>query len=169
MTTAETMFALIGYAMGKTASAPAVAAEEIQALYDLSVFHDMAHLVCSGLDRAGLMPEGEAYAPLVKAFRKQKKLAVFRAENIAYEYGRLRKVLGDAGIDYMPLKGSILRGYYPEGWMRTSCDIDLLVHYRNLVRYKKLQIEFKWVPSHGGHPWNEVCDNLCAEALYGIS
>ena len=48
-------------------------------------------------------------------------------------------------------------------------DIDLLVHYRNLVRYKKLQIEFKWVPSHGGHPWNEVCDNLCAEALYGIS
>ena len=52
---------------------------------------------------------------------------------------------------------------------RNKPDIDLLVHYRNLVRYKKLTIEFKWVPSHGGHPWNEVCDNLCAEALYGIS
>ncbi len=48
-------------------------------------------------------------------------------------------------------------------------DIDLLLRYRQLVRYKKLTIEFQWVPSHGGHRWNEVCDNLCAEALAAAS
>lgn len=48
-------------------------------------------------------------------------------------------------------------------------DIDLLVRYRQLVRYKKLTIEFQWIPSHGGHQWNEVCDNLCAEALSAAS
>ena len=48
-------------------------------------------------------------------------------------------------------------------------DIDLLVRYRQLVRYKKLTIEFQWIPSHGGHQWNEVCDNLCAEALSASS
>lgn len=44
-------------------------------------------------------------------------------------------------------------------------NIDLLVHYKQLVRQKKLKIEFKWIPSHGGHKWNELCDSLCTEAL----
>ena len=33
----------------------------------------------------------------------------------------------DAGIDYIPLKGSVLREYYRNPPMRTSCDIDILV------------------------------------------
>lgn len=44
-------------------------------------------------------------------------------------------------------------------------DKDLLVLYKQKVRQKKLTIEFKWVPSHGGQAWNEHCDNLCTEAL----
>ncbi|MBO4954226.1 MAG: nucleotidyltransferase family protein, partial [Clostridia bacterium] len=30
-------------------------------------------------------------------------------------------------IDFMPLKGAVIRQYYPEPWMRTSCDIDIHV------------------------------------------
>jgi ribonuclease HI len=44
-------------------------------------------------------------------------------------------------------------------------DKDLLVHYKQLVRAKKLTIEFTWVRSHIGHTWNELCDSLCTEAL----
>ena len=44
-------------------------------------------------------------------------------------------------------------------------DKDLLVHYKQLVRAKKLTIEFTWVRSHIGHTWNEHCDSLCTEAL----
>ena len=55
-------------------------------------------------------------------------LAVYRYEKINYELGRLRKVLNEAKIPFIPLKGSVLRRYYPEPWMRTSCDIDVLVH-----------------------------------------
>lgn len=32
------------------------------------------------------------------------------------------------------LKGSVLRNFYPEPWMRTSCDIDVLVHEEDLSR-----------------------------------
>lgn len=37
-----------------------------------------------------------------------------------------------AEIPFLPLKGSVIRKYYPEPWMRTSCDIDVLVHEKNL-------------------------------------
>lgn len=35
-------------------------------------------------------------------------------------------------ISYVPLKGSVLRDLYPEPWMRTSCDIDILVHENDI-------------------------------------
>ena len=44
-------------------------------------------------------------------------------------------------------------------------DIDLLLEYKRIVRYRKLNIEFQWIKSHGGHKWNELCDGLCTEAL----
>ena len=44
-------------------------------------------------------------------------------------------------------------------------DQDLLLRYKQLVKRKKLLIEFKWVRSHIGHSWNELCDSLCTEAL----
>ena len=34
----------------------------------------------------------------------------------------------------MPLKGAVLRNYYPEPWLRTSCDIDILVAEEDLER-----------------------------------
>ena len=36
-------------------------------------------------------------------------------------------MLENAHIRHMPLKGSVIRGYYPEPWMRTSADIDMLI------------------------------------------
>lgn len=44
-------------------------------------------------------------------------------------------------------------------------DMDLLILYKQLVRLKKIQVEFEWVRSHIGHDWNELCDSLCTEAL----
>ena len=44
-------------------------------------------------------------------------------------------------------------------------DIDLLLSYKQLIRRKKILVEFKWVRSHIGHDWNEICDSLCTETL----
>lgn len=40
----------------------------------------------------------------------------------------------EAEIPYLPLKGSVIKDLYPEPWMRTSCDIDILVHEEDLDR-----------------------------------
>ncbi len=98
--------------------------EELVKLYKLSKSHDLAHLVGDALTKNNLIGDGEIKAK----FQKQIMLAVYRYEKINYELGRLRKVLNEAEIPFIPLKGSVLRRYYPEPWMRTSCDIDVLVH-----------------------------------------
>ena len=104
--------------------------EELVKLYKLSKSHDLAHLVGDALIKNGLIGDGEIKAK----FQKQIMLAVYRYEKINYELGRLRKVLNEAQIPFIPLKGSVLRRYYPEPWMRTSCDIDVLVHESDLER-----------------------------------
>lgn len=41
---------------------------------------------------------------------------------------RIRNVLDDEGIPYILLKGAVLRSLYPDYVLRTSTDIDILVH-----------------------------------------
>ena len=98
--------------------------ELLEQLYRISKSHDLAHIVGSALDDAGLLPEGE----LAEKFRSQCFAAVFRHERMQYEYERICETLEKAGVDFMPLKGPIIRAYYPKPWQRTSCDIDILVH-----------------------------------------
>ena len=44
-------------------------------------------------------------------------------------------------------------------------DVDLLLMYKQMVRRKKLLIEFQWVSSRSGAAWHEHCDRLCTETL----
>ena len=87
--------------------------EELAKLYKLSKSHDLAHLVGDALIKNDLIEDGEIKAK----FQKQMMLAVYRYEKINYELGRLRKVLNEAKIPFIPLKGSVLRKYYPEPGM----------------------------------------------------
>ena len=48
--------------------------------------------------------------------------------------GNICRALDAAGIDYIPLKGSVLCNLYPAPEMRTSSDIDVLVHEGDLDR-----------------------------------
>lgn len=107
----------------------ALTEEETKKLYKLSLSHDLAHLVAFSLNKSGIKG-GEIYS----LFDRQQKLAMYRTELISYEYERMCETLENAGIDFIPLKGSVIRSYYPSAWMRTSCDIDLLVKENELMK-----------------------------------
>jgi len=106
-----------------------LACANIDALYRLSKSHDTEHLVADALSRQGLLSgDGEA----VKRFQKAQMLALLRYERINYDYREICRTLEDAGIEFLPLKGAIIRELYPQPWMRTSCDIDILVREESL-------------------------------------
>ena len=104
--------------------------DDLKQLYTLSKKHDLAHLVGDALIRNRLLSDGGVKAK----FEKQMMTAVYRYERINYELNSLSETLNQSEIPFIPLKGSVLRQYYPEPWMRTSCDIDILVHDADLNR-----------------------------------
>lgn len=108
--------------------------EKIEKLYIMAKRHDMAHLIGAAIDKCGVKVEGEISQKLASA----QMLAVFRYENLNYELLRIKNTLEEGEIDYIPLKGSVIRDLYPEPWMRTSSDIDILVRESDHKRATKL-------------------------------
>lgn len=128
------MMALICHEFGKELTddiKQLITLERLPALFKLSKQHDLAHLVGDALDRNGLLLDG---TEVKKRFLQERNLAVYRYEQIQYEFEQICDALEQAQIPFLPLKGSVIRPLYPEPWMRTSCDIDILVTPQNLDR-----------------------------------
>ena len=103
--------------------------EALERVHILAKMHDLAHMpgrVLANLD----LPDSE---PLQK-MRRAAFVAVQRFVQLDYELTRICETLEQAQIPFIPLKGAVLRKFYPEPWMRTSCDIDILVREEDLER-----------------------------------
>lgn len=95
----------------------------LEQVFVLAQKHDLAHLP-GVLDLPECMP--------AQKMKKAAKLAMYRYVQLNYEFERICKAFDSAEIPYIPLKGAVIRGYYPAMWMRTSCDMDILVHEEDL-------------------------------------
>ncbi len=109
-----------------------ISADFFSELYRLSVKHDIANMVGDALIKNGQIENSN----IKSRFQKQIAMSVYRCENINYEFGRLCVLLENEHIEFIPLKGAVLKNYYPAPWMRTSCDIDILVHNEDLQKAK---------------------------------
>ena len=99
-----------------------ISPDKLGELMQMSSKHDVDHLVALALKQSALSSSVGDIADKT-VFR-----AVYRYRQLKYEYDSVCAALEEAQIPFIPLKGSVLRAYYPEPWMRTSCDIDVLVH-----------------------------------------
>ena len=127
--TIELLFALLRSAIGEKATDENISSlsdEQLSRLIAISKRHDISHLMALGLKQNSLFPEKET------EIDKNIFKAIYRYERLNFEYAKLCEALESGEIPFVPLKGSILRRYYPEAWMRTSCDIDILVHREDL-------------------------------------
>lgn len=107
--------------------------EAVMALYVLSARFDLSHTVGDALSKAGLLSDVAK-----EKFKKWQYLAFFRYQRSEYELSEMRRVLDEAGIPYMPLKGTVIRDLYPDPAMRVSCDIDILVPKERAMEAKAL-------------------------------
>ena len=103
--------------------------------YALAKKHDVAHLVAHAIIENDLLGEKS------RALDNTVMTAVLRCEQLGYELTQLCAFFEEEGIDFLPLKGSVLRDRYPESWMRTSCDIDILVKEADLDRARDRLVE----------------------------
>lgn len=139
------MFALLRCAIcGKvlTSEEKAIYSPEILGeLLTVAKKHDVAHLVVFGLKKNNLLGEN------AKKLEGEIFKAAYRCEQQKHELQTICQTLEDAQISFIPLKGSVIREYYPEPWMRTSCDIDVLIHEDDVEKaisiFKKLEYKIE--------------------------
>lgn len=91
--------------------------EEISDAFALLQKHDLGHI-------AGIV--------LQKTYDNEmlvqtQYMAALRYEKLNYEFERVCNVFEKHEIPYIPLKGAVIRKWYPKPWHRTSVDIDILV------------------------------------------
>lgn len=96
-------------------------------LLKISQHLDISHLVAASLIKSGY--SNERYSSLIQ---EEVDFAIFRYERLRYNCDNIEAVLEAKNIPYIMLKGASLREYYPESWMRTSCDIDILIKRDNI-------------------------------------
>ena len=108
--------------------------ELVQKILQIAKRHDVEHLVAFALKKNGLLKDKN------EKIENSMLKAVFRYRQLNYEYQSLCDALESAKIPFIPLKGSVMRKYYPEGWMRTSCDIDILVHEEDTEKAKSILV-----------------------------
>lgn len=102
--------------------------EQIEKLFHLAKSHDLTHIVAKVLKTKNVLKD----ARLNKVYRDSLYLALHRYERKKYVVNQISQIFEQENIPYILLKGAVLCNYYPEAWMRTSCDIDILVQEQDL-------------------------------------
>lgn len=125
---------ILGAAVNGRIKEPALAQkiplEDLVHIYRLAKRHDLAHTVSRFVYNNGI----EVDEGLMSLLRGEEYTVIYRHEQMKYAYGQICSAFEEEKIPYVPLKGSVIRGFYPDETMRTSCDIDILVREEDLDR-----------------------------------
>ena len=107
--------------------------EDIKCLYTFSKSHDISAIVGLPLKDAGLLSDDE-YS---RKFLSEIELSTYRYLQLSAAFTEISEVLEKEKIPFLPLKGTVLRKYYPDPSLRTSSDIDVLIRKEDIHRAVK--------------------------------
>ena len=102
----------------------------LENLFAIAKRQGLSHLIFDALVKNEITGSKGLFSKL----KNEKNVAIFRSNQIDFELKQISKALEEEKIDFIFLKGAIIRNLYPEKWMRTSCDIDLLIKEQDLER-----------------------------------
>ncbi|MCI9631096.1 nucleotidyltransferase domain-containing protein [Thomasclavelia cocleata] len=109
-------------------------------IYKLCKFHQIDNIIGYISNKPEYMPED-----IYKKFQLAKQKGMVREINQYYELQMIQKKFAEYGIENMPLKGSILKKYYPSPDMRFLTDLDILFKDKKteLVKQALLEIDYQ--------------------------
>ena len=124
-----------------------ISSMDLEAIYQLAQRHTVTSAVGMALERAGIRDERFVKA-VAMAQRKNALLDADRAAILAK--------MEEAGIWYMPLKGSILKDLYPRFGMREMADNDILFDLFRLEDVRQIMKELGFSVKHRYSGINEA-------------
>ena len=115
--------------------------EKYAELLALSRKHALSHIVAFALSNLNFLGKDEVSNAFYQDFMK----AIYSDTQRDYAIALTNKLLEQANIPYINLKGSVIRNMYPQQWMRSSCDIDILIHKSDMELAESLFCNNKYL------------------------
>ena len=112
--------------------------EYLEELFSVARAHDVAPILASALIRQKLLPDE---SPIKAKWIEAQMSAIYRYARLDYEAQRIFALFEERKIPFIPLKGAVIRNFYPEAYLRTSCDVDVLIQKEDLERAKAALVE----------------------------
>lgn len=133
------MFELLRLALSEeeTFSCNKLSDEELECLFDLSKKHDITQIIAYALDKSGYSADGDKQKALLKKFNERLYKAVIKYERAEKFVKQIKEVCNSLKIPFVILKGWVTKDYYPEKYLRTFCDIDVLIKEEDYVKNAK--------------------------------
>ncbi len=98
-------------------------------VYELSLSQGVSAIVGDALFKLGLLTDETK-----QMFFEEQLKNIYTVEQTMHELESVSNLFESEKISFIPLKGSVLRKYYPKPEMRESCDIDILIHEEDLEK-----------------------------------
>ena len=124
-----------------------------EGIYKKSKAHHISGMVFYGIEILEKKPDEK----LFKLWRQDRDKAIARNFNQLHEYDLLENDFNENKIEYIPLKGIILKSLYPSSDMRYMCDIDVITQegshrmLRDIMTKKGYEIEHFDVGNHDAY------------------
>lgn len=134
--TRDKLFALIRSGMGIPVSRIELSDDERVDIFNLARRQSLIPIIYRGLKKMN------ASEVELKTLERECIKSKYRSIQHDNSIKRIRSVLDEEHISYVLLKGAVLRNLYPEITLRTSSDIDVLIH-ENDVEHAVVKLEEK--------------------------
>lgn len=108
---------------------------DFKELTDIGIRQSILPIICQGLRKSGIT--GEDYNEIDR--KSLRDVFRFVNSNVAIEV--ISRCFEEEQIPFVLLKGATIRNLYPEPWLRTASDIDILVHEYDIDRACALLVE----------------------------
>lgn len=103
-------------------------------------------------------------------FEKSMRIALGIESMQHFEISALMDLLEQYKIEYIPLKGWLMKNYYPYPNMRTMCDVDILINQADMGKIPKMLAECGFeLEAHGAnHDGYIKSGNIATEIHWGL-
>lgn len=136
----DALFAALRYELAgslpENFSFEGIDAEFLRSFYDYANRQEVAHLVGDALERLGVLKS--VSDEVAEPYRRRMAVSAYHAEQQRQVFEAISSAFDKVALPYLPLKGLVIRSLYPEPWMRTAGDLDILVKKEDLERASAL-------------------------------
>lgn len=132
---------------------------DLSEIIDFSLKHHITSMIYHGALNCGVSKNLPAMNKLFHLTYKY----ILLDERQAYDIEKICRTFTENKIDYMPLKGTILKNFYPSSYMRAMADCDILIRQEQYELIRNLMLGMGYsetIESDHEFVWNSPNLNL---------